>query len=117
MWSINLPKEDIIQIYKDNFWREVLIAWCDYTYYNPRNLYQLKQQAIWGNSLIRIDNSPIFNYKAIELGFTKFSQMLDSNNRIKEYSVINAESAGCITFVQYYGICKSIPFFLETYTS
>ena len=80
IWHTNMTEEDIIELYKDCFWRDVLIAWSKLTYYNLKNITQIKQQPIWGNSLLRQDNKPIFNYKAIQKGLFYFGQLLQEDN-------------------------------------
>ena len=66
---------------------------------------------LWGNTLLWIDNKPIVNECAVRCGFPYFGQILDSDNQLKKFNEIQEISLGTVTFVQYYGICKAIPFY------
>ena len=44
----------------DQFWRDVLLSWSFYKYYNPVKFKDIISQPLWFNSLIRVDNKIIF---------------------------------------------------------
>ena len=56
-------------------------------------------------------NSPIYNDKVINEGFIFMGQMLNNDLKIKSSEQIKYESKGTIHFIQYYAICKSMPFY------
>ena len=108
LWQCNLHKEDIKQMFANSFWKEVLLAWSKLIYSNPNNIHQIKSQTIWYNPLLRIDNRLICNSKAINLGLTKFGQLLDKDRSIKSFMRVNYEFPGNLMFIDYYGLVKSI---------
>ena len=111
IWQTNLHEDDIKELYRNNFWKEVLLMWSKFTYHNPKNICQIRNMPIWGNTFMRIDNQPIWNTKAISVGFTKVDQLLNPDNTLKNFVDIRNDSSTSVTFVQYYGICKSIPYY------
>ena len=51
---------NIITNMADPFIREVIMAWSKYNFYNPSNIQQIRNQIIWFNSHVRINNKPIY---------------------------------------------------------
>ena len=62
-WDMNFSIADtstIITNMTNPFIREVIIAWLKYAFYNPYNIQQIRNQIIWFNSHVRINNKPIY---------------------------------------------------------
>ena len=111
IWQYNLHFEDIESLFRNSFWREVLVEWSKFRYHNPKNIMQIKNMPTWGSSLLKIDNKLVFNNRAIRNGLTMVSQILRNDLTFKSFSELDGKYCGLITFVQYYGICKSLPFY------
>ena len=48
-------------------------------------------------------------------GFLYIGQIIDNNNQLKNFNLIQEASQGMVTFVQYYGLCKAIPFYWKQF--
>ena len=58
---------------------EVLVVWSDFNF--EEHILSEKQfldQSLWHNSLIRIDNSPIFYQNWLQKGITKVKDLKDT---------------------------------------
>ena len=99
IWRYNINTEDIKVIYKDHFWRDVLEAWSMLTYHNPKNIRQIQQQVIWGNSIIRMDGKPVFNCRAIRNGLLCFKQLLNEDLTFKSFTEVNREFPKVMTYI------------------
>ena len=58
IWLCNIHRPHILQMFKDSFWRDVLLAW---SYFNAKEVEteNLTNQWIWLNSFILVANKPI----------------------------------------------------------
>ena len=64
IWEVNLNKKDIKFLSKnEGFWIDVFEAWSEWTYEDPKTREHVRNQIIWLNSDIRIDDQPIFYKK------------------------------------------------------
>ena len=83
------------------------MAWCEFSFTNPTTKVQIKNQGLWLNSFIRIDNKPILNVAAMHQEVRKVNDIVNRSSNFLSYSVINERSNGTISFLQYYGICDN----------
>ena len=56
-WYLNVKKEDMYDCCNPvGYWKDVMLAWCEYNFHEVENINQLLQQRIWYNSHIKIGN-------------------------------------------------------------
>ena len=79
IWSINVKPSDLMKVVtlSENFWKNLLLQWLEYSYHKPVDSNEVEEQIIWLNSWIQIDHAvikPIKNY--IDKGLVKIKDML-----------------------------------------
>ena len=85
IFDCNLSKEDVKELkIKNKFWEEVLEDWSEFNY-DP---VSSKDQCIWWNSRIRINNKPFKWRRIFQKGLFKISQLYENG------TVISANKAG-----------------------
>ena len=81
IWEATLDKADIKYFCtKENFWTDVLEVWGELNCYMPKNAQQVKNQMIWMNSNIRINDKPVVYGKWINSGIIKIKDILTESN-------------------------------------
>lgn len=112
IWSSNL-KDKHISLYiseEDNpFWFEVLQAWSEYDFVNPVLKEEILEQPLWHNSLICIDNKPVYFIRAKEAGLVRISQLINERNVIKSHNELLNVYPNCLTWFQYVQLRDAIP--------
>ena len=73
----NLRKEDIIDNFVDNFWRDVLLAWFEFAFIAEPKEGQIWAQSIWYNSHIRVKNKVIYDKTAFDNGLRTIWDIFD----------------------------------------
>ena len=64
VWRMNLSKRDSKDFCKgSSFWHQLVHAWHDYSYHEPQSGDSVREQLIWGNSMIRVGNKPVGVWK------------------------------------------------------
>ena len=92
----------------DQFWRDVLLSWSFYKYYNPVKFKDIISQPLWFNSFIRVDNKIIFRRNLFESGVIFVKDICDENGTFLGYNdVINR--FGYIPCMQYNSLISAIP--------
>ena len=75
-------KENDVQMVTPNFLndfvREIIQSWFDYSYYNP-NIDSIRCQVIWFNSHIIVSNPTIFNKCMYDHGIIYIHKLFDEN--------------------------------------
>ena len=107
IWKGNLEENDVKGLFKDSFWRGVMLAWTSTTYHFPVNKTQVRAQPIWYNSHIRCNGKPRINIRAIQNGLWSKDQLIDENGDFKEFDIIKQISNSTVSFTEYYGIKNS----------
>ena len=108
VWSLNLNRNDVDHFVKPTFWCDVLKAWSEYSFTDPRYINQIRSQRIWFNSHIRIGDKPIHNKVARANGFKLVSDIVSCDGSIIGCTQIRALSRNSISFMEYYGIYESV---------
>ena len=106
IWKCNLKAEDIQLCFSLSFWTDVLFAWSSF------NFSQVIEgnQILWYNSLIKINNKPIFWKEYYNKGLRYVSQLF-TNGTPRNYKEINCIFG--IGWLQYYALLAAIPYQLR----
>ncbi len=69
LWQCNLKPQDVdLFLCTNNFWRDVMLAWCSANFECLRTREKILNGVIWYNSEIRIRDKPIFYKRCYEAG-------------------------------------------------
>ena len=109
IWKATLCTTDIKKMFKDSFWRDVLISWSTLSYDEPIGKTQVLNQLLWCNSLIRVAGSPTINRSWIKQGMKYVRDIVTSEGNFKTQEQIENEYNIKIMFTEYQGIIKAIP--------
>ena len=107
IWRCNINEKDIKKLFKDSFWRDILIIWAKYNFHKPENQTEIKNQTIWYNSWIRINKKPCFFKKPYQDSLMYVTQLFDQEGKIISYQ--NFKSFFNITQMEWNGIVTAIP--------
>ena len=80
IFDCNISENDIKVIFKDSFWRDVLIAWAKIKYNHDPPLDQIKNQHIWYNSQIKHDGRVFKSNKGVRNNLLRIRDLLDAEN-------------------------------------
>ena len=111
IWQLNLNKQDIpvVQRFeKISFWKDVLSAWCDFNYTTDCH----RDHRIWLNSLIRVNNKPIYWDFAAKKGLLYVSQLFPGGRRIPE---VQALAEYGLSTMQLNSLMDAMPTQMRTY--
>ena len=67
LWKIN----------SNDFWGQILGAWCEFSYCSPQDGDEVRAQLVWYNSNIRIQNKPYLNASFIEANVLYVEQFVN----------------------------------------
>ena len=86
MWDCNLSSEDIpkgkIQKYNFSTAQDILAAWAEYNFIPQINEYEnILNTTIWGNSLIRKRNKPIFDKNLVNSNIYRILDIWNPGDR------------------------------------
>ena len=103
IFDCNLNKRDISCLNIANtFWNDVMCAWCTYNYEDTA----VKDQILWFNSRIRIDDAPIYWRKAFEKGLFKVHQLFSQGRVI---SIKEAYENFGLSFLKLHALIDCLP--------
>ena len=87
IWRCNINVKDVRERFDtNNFWGQALEAWAEINFRYPDCENTVKDEIIWLNSHIRINNKPILWAKWIKTGILFVDDLLDNtNNRLLWY--------------------------------
>ena len=111
IWLINAKKSTVEQFCgRKSFWSGVLIAWCEYTYIFPMTYEQVKNQFLWVNEFIKVNNQPIFYVQLYHQGCMYIKDILDDNNCILTYDEqLPTNYANGVLWLEYHSLVSAIP--------
>ena len=110
MWLINAKPKDIVENFPNCFWRNVLLAWAKFCHNFPTTYYQNMGQFIWFNLYIKVDNKVVFYPKVYSAGCKFVKDMCEEEgSNLLTYVQFNEKYPGCISWLEYCGICEAIP--------
>ena len=105
----NFQSHDTVSFHVNCFWRDVLIAWSFYKYYNPVKLKEIVSQSIWNNSFIKIDGQIIFFRRWFDQGVKYITDILTENGNFKLFIDMQSEfNLNANQFMRYYAIVCAI---------
>ena len=94
---------------KNNFWKEVLVRWCELNFEHLRSIDDIENTILWYNSEIRVANKPIFYAKCYNAGIIYLKDIIKENNEFLSYNELKTKFGNVLTFIEYYGILTAIP--------
>ena len=111
LWQCNLHPADVKSIMpKENFWQNVLSAWCTYNFSIASNLNSVLNSLLWYNSEIKVNHKPIFYKRCFKKGILYIKDIVDiRTNEFLTFGALVAKYGNTITFVEYNGLISSIP--------
>ena len=107
IWSCNLKSDDVLLLFKQSFWTDVLKSWCNYNYSENVNYENLMCQRIWYNSSLRIGGKPFVMATPFEKNLKFYHQILNDNGKLLSCDIMR-EKFG-FTVMQYNALVSSIP--------
>ena len=109
IWEIQLGKKDCIKLFsKDNFWKEMLCKKSELNCKGVNHGANIREQLIWFNSEIRIQNKPVFYEDWYASKNRKVGDLLD-DQKIISYEKFCTKFEFEPDRLQFYGIISSIP--------
>ena len=74
IWRCNLAPQDARKLkFTNSFWKDVLVAWCEYNYYQEK---RVENQVLWYNSQVRIQGKPFCGMIVLQRVFYLFTSYL-----------------------------------------
>ena len=108
IWYCNLKTEDIVQLFVDSFWRDVLIAWSKVNYQKQVcDNNEIKKQIIWFNSHNTIEGKPFLFPKAYRDELKLVCQLFSYDGKLLSAEVLSTMYD--ITIMQCNQILSAIP--------
>ena len=110
IWEATLDKADIKYFCtKENFWTDVLEVWGELNCYMPKNAQQVKNQMIWMNSNIRINDKPVVYGKWINSGIIKIKDILTESNSFLSIKQLQDKFGKDLNYLDFLSIVHTIP--------
>ena len=110
VWNCNMnPLDRIIKNIKNIFIKDVLSAWCSFTFTPIVDLYQLNNQYIWNNHHIRIGEDTLVRQSWIDKGITKIKHLLCENGTYLSYFNLKRKYNVDCTYAEYFSLKCAIP--------
>lgn len=112
IWKCNLAPTDVKYIVKKDaniFWINVLEAWAHYNFSPETSETDFREQILWYNSCLRIDNQPAFMDGPFRAGIVKLKDILDDNNTILQIKEIWRVSGKCINWLEIFQLEAALP--------
>ena len=111
-WNFNLNKSDTNQIckkYHNHFIKDIISFWFEYTYKPLGEIQDCVKQQIIGNSLVRIDNKPIYIQSLLSHGPLTIQDFFDNTGSCMAFDRFVQTQNVNLNFITYYGIITAIP--------
>ena len=107
----NLNKKDTIENLgiKNCFIKETLLIWAEVNFdEHIMSEKQFVEQILWHNSLVRIDNCPIFYREWFDKGVTKVKHLKDASNNFLSFAEMQRKYSLNICPLKYYGLLSTL---------
>ena len=114
----NLNKKDTIENLKikNCFIKETLLIWAEVNFdEHIMSEKQFLEQILWHNSLVRIDNYPIFYREWFDRGVTKVKHLKDASNNFLSLAEMRRKYNLNICPLKYYGLLSTLKSLRNTY--
>jgi hypothetical protein len=112
VWNCNLMINDVCSLkpyLKNNFWKEVVEAWCIYNFHEPTDITGIRTQNVWFNSFIKVDNKTLFHRDWYNSGVETITDLLDGNGKFLPYVQFVNKYNLRINYLSYYSLISAIP--------
>ena len=107
----NLNKKDTIENLKikNCFIKDTLLIWAEVNFdEHIMSEKQFLEQSLWNNSLVRIDNCPIFHRKWFDRGVTKVKHLKDASSNFLSLAEMQCKYSINICPLKYYGLLSTL---------
>ena len=91
------------------FYINILNTWSEVTYCEPDTAEKIKNQIIWNNDQILVNNMSVYYKEFSEAGIMKIWDLFDVNGKIKSFKTLRIKPRSNIDFLRWYGIVQAIP--------
>ena len=106
-WNFNVKDSHFLN-HIDQFWRDVLLSWSSYKYYNPVKFKDIVFQPLWFNSFIQVDKKVLFVRNLFDAGVIYLKDISNMNGSfLRHDEVVNR--FGHVPYLQYYSLISAIP--------
>lgn len=114
IWQCNLHSKDVLRMNIHNdFWSDVLQAWCMFNYREPIGIQQVNDQLIWYNSAIKIAKNVIYFDKFFQKGILYVKDLLhDSQHFVTPTQFKNKYPS--LNVLEYVSIIHALPYSWKT---
>ena len=111
IWQSNLNSKDVANFFSvDNYWKEILTYWTEQMYHLPETSGEVKQQSIWMNCNIRIEDKPVYYVYWSRAGINKIVDLLQDNGKtFKMLQEIKDKYGIELSFLDYASMKTAIP--------
>ncbi len=112
LWHLNMNLADMtimIAHMPNQFMKEVLMGWSRYNFHNPTNIHKIRNQVIWFNSHVRVDNCTIFLRALYAANIMYVHQFFDERGDILSLPNFQLKYGIQINFLTYYSVLSAIP--------
>ena len=108
VWKCNINETDVKKLFDtDRFSAQIMQAWAKVNFLRPQGKTQVENQIIWLNSMIWIENKPIYWKKWIQKGIILISDLL-TNGHFKNWADVAGNDAN-LQWIQYAALLAAIP--------
>ena len=109
-WEAQLNVQDSIKMYGTNgFWPQVRIAWSKLTYDPPVEPEHIRQQRLWMNSKIRIQDQPFVWPHWYSQNIVRIEDLLNEEGNFRDRIELSSLYDFPIMFTEYLGLIQAIP--------
>ncbi len=111
-WQCNLEERDvkgIIAVIPNILIRQIITFWFNYSFYSPTSVSEMRNQIIWFNSHIRVNDNIIFNEVLYAHNILYVHQFFDDLGNIFKVNDFQTKYNITINYLTYYSITAAIP--------
>lgn len=112
IWLCNLKPQDVSEVVAPCFWRDVLIAWANTQWHDPKdNVTKIAMQVLWYNSHIKINKRTLYYKKAHGGGIKLLYNIWNSVSKkfLTYQQLINIYGDNIMTYLEYHALVSAIP--------
>ena len=109
IWQCSIKPKDAEQMFKTRgFWQDVLIAWSKFTHSELQTKEEPRNEVIWMNSNIKIENKLIYWKSWHQKGIVRLSDIVEEG-QIMSLDRLNEKYQASFMFTSYCGLIKALP--------
>ena len=91
------------------FWLDVLKQWCLYNFIQTNHTEDPRNEILWFNSNIKIDNKVVYYKTYHEKNIIYLKDLLDQNGNLMSFSDFQTKYKTRYKFLHYLGLLGAIP--------